>query len=175
MNFICFWLCWVLIVDLAFSSCEQELLASHGTQASLCSDFSCCEAWTLGCVGFSSCRSWALEPRLNSCAVQIELLCSTWGIPRRGIKPVSLVSPALAGGFITTESAGSSPFSKILKTEVQLIYNIVLVSGVSEVKVAQSCLTLCDPKDSAVHGILQARMLEWVGFPISRGSSQPRD
>ena len=66
-------------------------------------------------MGFSSCRSWALEPRLNSCAVQVELLCSTWDIPRRGIKPVSLVSPALAGGFITTESAGSSPFSKILK------------------------------------------------------------
>ena len=44
-----------------------------------------------------------------------------------------------------------------------------------EVKVAQSCLTLCDPMDYTVHGILQARILEWVAFPISRGSSQPRD
>ena len=42
----------------------------------------------------------------------------------------------------------------------------------SEVKVTQSCLTLCDP---IVHGILQARILEWVAFPFSRGSSQPRD
>ena len=44
-----------------------------------------------------------------------------------------------------------------------------------EVKVAQSCLTLCDPMDNAVHGILQARIREWVAFPFSRGSSQPRD
>ena len=43
------------------------------------------------------------------------------------------------------------------------------------VKVAQSCLTVCDPMDYKVHGILQARILEWVAFPFSRGSSQPRD
>ena len=46
--------------------------------------------------------------------------------------------------------------------------------------VAQSCPTLCDPMDwsppgSSVHGILQARILEWVVIPSSRGSSQPRD
>ena len=41
-----------------------------------------------------------------------------------------------------------------------------------KVKVAQSCLILCDP---TVHGILQARKLEWVAFPFSRESSQPRD
>ena len=35
--------------------------------------------------------------------------------------------------------------------------------------------TLCDPKDYTVHGILQARILEWVAFPFSRGSSQTRD
>ena len=53
----------------------------------------------------------------------------------------------------------------------------------SEVKwseVAQSCLTLCDPMDcslpgSSVHGILQARILEWVTISFSRGSSWPRD
>ena len=42
-------------------------------------------------------------------------------------------------------------------------------------KVAQSCLTLCNPMDYSVHRILQARILEWVAFPFSRGSSQPRD
>ena len=41
-------------------------------------------------------------------------------------------------------------------------------------KVAQSCPTLCDPMDYIVHGILQARILEWVAFPFSRGSSQSR-
>ena len=45
----------------------------------------------------------------------------------------------------------------------------------SEVKVAQSCPTLCNPIDCKAHGILQARILEWVAFPFSRGSSQPRD
>ena len=40
---------------------------------------------------------------------------------------------------------------------------------------AQSCLTLCDPMDYTVHVILQARILEWVAFPFSRGSSQLRD
>ena len=42
----------------------------------------------------------------------------------------------------------------------------------SEVKVIQSCLTLCNPMDW-VHGILQARILEWVAFPISSRSSRP--
>ena len=41
-------------------------------------------------------------------------------------------------------------------------------------KVIQSCPTLCDPMDYTVHGIPQARILEWVAFPFSRGSSQPR-
>ena len=45
----------------------------------------------------------------------------------------------------------------------------------SEVKVPQSCLALWDPMDYTVHGILQVRILEWVAFPFSRGSSQPRD
>ena len=48
------------------------------------------------------------------------------------------------------------------------------------VLVTHSCLTLCDPMDrgppgSSVHGILQARRLEWVASPFSMGSSQPRN
>ena len=47
-------------------------------------------------------------------------------------------------------------------------------------EVAQSCPTLCDPTDcspsgSSVHGISQARVLEWVAISFSRGSSPPRD
>ena len=38
-----------------------------------------------------------------------------------------------------------------------------------------SPVRLCDPTDYTVHGILQARILEWVAFPFSRGSSQPKD
>ena len=44
-----------------------------------------------------------------------------------------------------------------------------------KLKVAQSRPTLLDPMDRRIHGILQARILEWVAFPFSRGSSQPRD
>ena len=46
--------------------------------------------------------------------------------------------------------------------------------------IAQSCVTLCDPMDysppdSSVHGISQARILEWVAIPFCKGSSQPRE
>ena len=44
-----------------------------------------------------------------------------------------------------------------------------------KLEVTQSCPALCDPMDYAVHGIIQTRILEWVAFPFSRGSSQPRD
>ena len=44
-----------------------------------------------------------------------------------------------------------------------------------KVKVTQSCPTLSDPRDYTVHGIVQARILEWVAVAFSRGSSQPRD
>ena len=58
-----------------------------------------------------------------------------------------------------------------------------LVLHTCEVKwseVTQSCPTLCDPMDcsppgSSVHGILQARILEWAAIPSSRGSSWPRN
>ena len=51
----------------------------------------------------------------------------------------------------------------------------VCVGVCIEVKVAQLYPTLCDPLVYTVHGILQARILEWAAFPFSRGSSQPRD
>ena len=79
-----------------------------------------------------------------------------------GIELMSLESPALAGGFFATV-----PPRKPLK----FIIVVVLVT---------QCLTLCDSMDcsspvSSVHGIFQARILEWVAFSFSRGSSQPRD
>ena len=54
-----------------------------------------------------------------------------------------------------------------------------LKEGKLKVLVAQLCLTTWDPMDwspqgSSVHGILQARILEWVAIPFSKGSSQPR-
>ena len=66
----------------------------------------------------------------------------------------------------TGQSPTPSPYSRGHKADI--------VSTVS-VKVAQLCPTLCHPMDYTVHGLLQARILEWVAFPFSRGSSQPRD
>ena len=71
-----------------------------------------------------------------------------------------------------------------VKQEMATVNNDVL--GINELNwtginsvCAQSCLPLCDPMDcsppgSSVHGIFQARILEWVAISYSRGSSQPR-
>ena len=85
---------------------------------------------------------------------------SSRDLPNRGVESVS---PALADGFCTTEPPG------------KLYVCVCVCVFVYEVKVAQSCPTLCDPMDYTVHGILQARILDWVAFPFSRGSSQARD
>ena len=52
------------------------------------------------------------------------------------------------------------------------LFTIASSCFMKKVKVTQSCLTLCSPLDCIV---LQARILEWVAFPFSRGSFQPRD
>ena len=103
--------------------------------------------------GLNSCSSRALlECGLSSCGTQASIPCGMWDLPGLGIEPKS---HALAGRFLITGPQGKS-------------------------EVAQSCLTLCDPRDcslpgSSVHGIFQARVLEWVAISFSRGSSQPRD
>ena len=53
--------------------------------------------------------------------------------------------------------------------QIILLYTLNMYSV--KVKVTQSCLTLWDPMDYTVHGILQARILEWVAIPFSRVSS----
>ena len=60
------------------------------------------------------------------------------------------------------------------------VSNTAIALECVHVQLLQSCLTLCDPVEcnppgSSVHGILQARILEWVAVLYSRGSSLPRD
>ena len=60
------------------------------------------------------------------------------------------------------------------------IFYVLNTLELNESEVAQSCLTLCDLIDcsltgSSIHGIFQARVLEWVTISFSRRSSQPRD
>ena len=61
-----------------------------------------------------------------------------------------------------------------LDTSVQILGLISIPCSTGE---SESCLCpdLCDPMGYTVHGIPQARILEWVAVPFSRGSSQPRD
>ena len=84
---------------------------------------------------------------------------SSRDLPDPGIKPASLAPPTLQVNSLLLHHLGSP---RIHWKKVK-------------VKVAQSCLTLCDPRYYTVHGILQARILKWVAFPFSRGSSQPKD
>ena len=84
-------------------------------------------------------------------------------LPDPGIEPASLMSPALAGGFFTTESPGKPILYS--KNKISPCISIGLV--------AKLCPTLCDPMDrsppaSSVHGIFQARILEWVALSSSR-------
>ena len=67
-----------------------------------------------------------------------------------------------------------------LSVNFQYLPNPVLDTSCLCTKLLQSCPTLCNPVDhnppgSSVRGILQARILEWVATPFSRGSSRPRD
>ena len=58
----------------------------------------------------------------------------------------------------------------IVKNKIFKTFNIFSIQSLKvKVKVTHSCLTLCDPIDYTVHGNLQARRLEWVAFPFSRG------
>ena len=80
--------------------------------------------------------------------------------------------------------SSSDPLSKILLLPLDYFLFIEINSNfyvccAMVSKLLQLCLTLCNPMDcnvpvSSVHGILQARILEWVAMPSSRGSSQPR-
>ena len=100
-----FWLCWAFIAMQAFlsvwrgrsySSCLHGLLTEV---ASLVVERGC------RAHGVSSCGSWVLELRLDSCRTRAYMLHNTWDLTGSGIK---LASPALADGFFTTEPPGKA-------------------------------------------------------------------
>ena len=106
----------LLLHGLFCSRGEQGLPYSGGVRASHCSAFSC-GAQVLGCTGFSSCGSWALQQRVYTCVHRFytwstQLLRGMWDLSEPGIKPVS---PALAGKFLTSRSLGSSTFIFVVK------------------------------------------------------------
>ena len=70
---------------------------------------------------------------------------------------------------------GLETMKSIFTKQALIILNEILTCCKVNTKVTQSCPILCDSMGKTVHGILQARILEWVAVPFSRGSSQPRD
>ena len=79
-------------------------------------------------------------------------------------------------GLVKTASPNKSTHQLTVRREARAVSSW----GESESEVTQSCPTPCDPMDcsppgSSAHGVLQARILEWVAIPISRASSWPRD
>ena len=106
----------------------------------------------------------------------------------------AFVSFSIVGKCISVSSILSSLSNVILSLQVykryvlgfllrvltwQLSWTVTLLMGERKVNVVQSCLILwdsmvCGLYSSSVHGILQARILEWIAIPFSRGSSQIR-
>ena len=80
----------------------------------------------------------------------------------------------------TSNKSFSLSFPLCLSLSLTHTYMDTCVCVYVKVLVAPSCPTLCNPMDcsppgSSVHGISQARILEWVAMSFSRGSSPPRD
>ena len=103
-KFIYFWLRWVFIAALRLSL----VAVSWGYSSLRCVGFSLWWLLLLRSIGsrpagFSSCGSRVLERRPSSCGAQAQLLRSIGDLPGPGIEPVS---PALAGGFLTTAPPG---------------------------------------------------------------------
>ena len=111
----------------------------HGSaQAFHCSGFSCCGAWGLGvwasvavAHGLSRCGSQALERRLSSYGAQAQLLRGMWDLPRPGLDPMS---PALAGGFLTTEPPGKPQTSSSDSFNFTLICITLYLMSVSPIR-----------------------------------------
>ena len=87
---------------------------------------------------------------------------------------VRIARGKIHGAFVTPSLLNAGP-EGVARTIYPSIFSCSL-----KALVAQSCPTLCGPMDcsppgSSAHGILQARILEWVATPPSRGSSRPRD
>ena len=116
-------------------------------------------------------RSFSAQPGLeDSCGLVGPLLWGSGALPEEASGPLGGTDHQMDTGCLQTPPL-------LLKRSCSCVYKRFCHCCYL---VAQSCPTLCDPMDcsrpgSSAHGILQARVLEWVATPFSRGSSQPRD
>ena len=126
-----------------FSSCREcRVLSSRGAWAPHGSGFSRHRAQAPGSVGSAVLVPWALGHQLNGCCIPAWLPHSTWDLPGSGIEPVS---PALAGGFFTTEPPGKPifPFLDNILSSLDLIIAPFLLCLVFCVRTSKSVSSSC--------------------------------
>ena len=132
----------------------------------------CSWAWWQEPAGRISSVSWASDMpwlRVKDSFTSCWILMKYLKINDRG-KKEKIRSRQLYKFSAVTEGESVQPKPHSLRSE-----NFIFIS-----EVTQSCPTLCDPMDSSlpgssIHGIFQARVLEWVAISFSRGSSRPKD
>ena len=168
---------WGRLVTRGFSHRGGTVVLSPAPPPSWTFQTSCCPSGSLQwlssvptCLAWGGGHAWSdippgvgggcqLAEPMNPMAAEVQAALSwrpAWGPGRGGGSPTAT---SLQGcGLLPTGLL----FSGLQTLKVEL-------------KVTQLCLTLCDPMDCIVHGILQARTLEWATVPFSRGSSQLRD
>ena len=126
---------------------------------------------------FGPCKKPERQLKWLSPREGVSELKSSWSEEGRGRLDPSEVSVVLRWGGGQEDPA----FLHSMETAIVSPKKAAFLTPMkAKVKVAPWCLTLCDPMDcsppgSSVHGILQARILEQIAVPFSRGSSQPRD
>jgi len=118
------------------------------------------------------------QPRRNE---YISRICNLLGLSQLEIDNLHSLNTSSEIEFVIKKKKKKKPQQTNVQEQIASQGNSTkhvknsYLSFSSAVQVTQSYLTLCNPMDYTVHGILQARILEWVAFPFSRGSSQPRD
>ena len=155
-----------------FSSCPQSLPASESFPMSQLF------AWGGQSTGVSlleKCKSklqWDITSHLSEwpSSKNRQTINAGEGVEKR--------EPSCTVGCKLIQSLWRTVWRFLIKLKIELPYDptIPLLDIYSvKVKVAQLCPTLCNPMDWIVHGILEARILEWIAFPFSRGSSKSWD
>ena len=132
--------------------------------------------------GESATTSWTADLGKGACGEKLRSpvnsqcwLASGW-VCHLGMRPSSLCQALLSSCICWVIPLSKT--TQLSPTEIPGLEQLCEINVKSEV--AQSCLTLWDLMDcslphSPIHGIFQARLLEWVAISFSRGSSRPRD
>ena len=140
------------------------------------------QARTLEWVAISFSNAWKWKVKVKSFS-RVRLLATPWTAAHKAPPSMGFSRQEYWSGLPLPSPISLSTYIYIYQSIDPSVY-IYMVSlnphGCMNAKLLQSCLTLCNPMDchpwgSSVHGIVQARILEWITTPSSRGSSPSKD